>query len=88
MNYKYKLGFVGCGNMAKAIINGLLGSHFLSADEMLVSTPNINTPYNGIAFSNDNKYVLDNCEYVVIAVKPQKRRRERYYYRRSKRTKF
>lgn len=71
MNYKYKLGFVGCGNMAKAIINGLLDSHFLFADEMLVSTPNINTPYNGIAFSNDNKYVLDNCEYVVIAVKPQ-----------------
>lgn len=71
MNYKYKLGFIGCGNMAKAIINGLLDSQLLKAEDMLVSTPNINAPYREIAFTNDNQDVLSTCEYVVLAVKPQ-----------------
>lgn len=71
MNYKYKLGFIGCGNMAKAIINGLLDAKLLNKDEMFVSTPNIKEPFKGISFSNDNKTVLSECEFVVIAVKPQ-----------------
>ena len=71
MNYKYKLGFIGCGNMAKAIINGLLDSRLLKAEDMYVATPNINQPYRGITFTNDNQNVLSTCEYVVLAVKPQ-----------------
>lgn len=57
--------------MAKAIINGLLESEMLKADDILISTPNIKAKYRDIAFSNDNKDVLDKCEYVVLAVKPQ-----------------
>ncbi|MDE6275495.1 MAG: pyrroline-5-carboxylate reductase [Clostridia bacterium] len=71
MNYKYKLGFIGCGNMAKAIINGLLDSNLLKAQDMYISTPSISSPYRGIAFSNDNQDILSVCEYVVLAVKPQ-----------------
>ncbi len=71
MNYKYKVGFVGCGNMAKAIINGILDSGILKADEMLVSTPSISESYREIAFTNNNSEVLSSCEYVVLAVKPQ-----------------
>lgn len=71
MNYKYKLGFIGCGNMAKAIINGLLDSHLLEAEDMCVSTPNISQPYKGITFTNNNQDILSKCEYVVLAVKPQ-----------------
>ena len=71
MNYKYKLGFIGCGNMAKAIINGLLDSHLLKAEDMYISTPSINQPYKGINFTNDNQGVLSTCEYVVLAIKPQ-----------------
>ena len=71
MNYKYKLGFIGCGNMAKAIINGLLDSNLLKAENMFISTPSINQPYRGITYTNDNKEILSNCEYVVLAVKPQ-----------------
>lgn len=71
MNYKYKLGFIGCGNMAKAIINGLLDSDLLQAEEMLISTPSIAAPYRSITFTNDNKEVLSSCEYIVMAVKPQ-----------------
>ncbi|MDE6472473.1 MAG: pyrroline-5-carboxylate reductase [Clostridia bacterium] len=71
MNYKYKLGFIGCGNMAKAIINGLLDSHLLKAEDMYVSTPNINQPYRGITFTNNNHDIMSLCEYVVLAIKPQ-----------------
>lgn len=71
MNYKYKLGFIGCGNMAKAIIGGLLDSGLLTDKEMLVSTPHLKEKYLGIDFTNDNKKVLDECKYTVIAVKPQ-----------------
>lgn len=71
MNYKYKLGFIGCGNMAKAIINGIIDAKFLSAKDLFISTPHICENYLGISFTNNNKEILDNCEYVVIAVKPQ-----------------
>ncbi|MDE6211110.1 MAG: pyrroline-5-carboxylate reductase [Clostridia bacterium] len=71
MNYKYKLGFIGCGNMAKAIINGLFDSNLLTTKDILVSTPSISAPYRGVSFSNDNQDVVSTCEYVVLAVKPQ-----------------
>ncbi len=71
MNRKYKLGFIGCGNMAKAIINGIIQSKIISIDEMIVSTPSISAPYKGIAYTNDNSYVMSSCENVVLAVKPQ-----------------
>ena len=71
MNYKYKLGFIGCGNMAKAIINGLLDSKLLPIEDIYISTPSISAPYRGIAYTNNNQEILSNCEYVVLAVKPQ-----------------
>ncbi|MDE6869672.1 MAG: pyrroline-5-carboxylate reductase [Clostridia bacterium] len=71
MNYKYKLGFIGCGNMAKAIINGLLDSKLLATKDIFVSTPSISAPYRGVSFSNNNQDVISTCEHVVLAVKPQ-----------------
>ncbi|MBD5100100.1 MAG: pyrroline-5-carboxylate reductase [Clostridiales bacterium] len=71
MNYKYKLGFIGCGNMAKAIINGLLSSKFLSEKDMFISTPSIKEKYQGIETTNDNVEVMTSCEYLVLAIKPQ-----------------
>ncbi|MDE7191375.1 MAG: pyrroline-5-carboxylate reductase [Clostridia bacterium] len=71
MNYKYKLGFIGCGNMAKAIINGLLDSNLLTSNDIFLSTPSIKEAYRGISFTNNNQEVASSCEYVVLAVKPQ-----------------
>lgn len=71
MKYKYKLGFIGCGNMAKAIINGILDGKLLTKEDIFVSTPSISLPYRDIAFTNDNTSVMTSCEYVVLAVKPQ-----------------
>ena len=33
-----KLGFIGCGEMASAIINGLINSKFIDNSEILAST--------------------------------------------------
>ena len=33
-----KLGFIGCGNMAKAMIGGMLSSGILKGEEILVSS--------------------------------------------------
>ena len=71
MTYKYKLGFIGCGNMAKAIINGLLASKLLTEKDMLISTPSMKEKYCNIEFSNNNSDIISSCEYVVLAVKPQ-----------------
>lgn len=71
MKRSYKLGFIGCGNMAKAIINGLLESKYLSTDKILVSSPSISQPYRGIAYTNNNSEVMSSCDYVILAVKPQ-----------------
>ncbi len=57
MNYKYKLGFIGCGNMAKAIINGLLASKLLTEKDMFISTPSMKEKYCNIDFS-DRKSVV------------------------------
>ncbi|MDE6372254.1 MAG: pyrroline-5-carboxylate reductase, partial [Clostridia bacterium] len=70
-NYRYKLGFIGCGNMAKAIINGLLDSNLLKTEDIFISTPSISASYREISYTNDNQEVLSTCEYVVLAVKPQ-----------------
>lgn len=71
MKYKYKIGFIGCGNMAKAIINGLISSNFIAKDSMLLSSPSLGKDYLGISCCNDNKQVLRDCEYVFLAIKPQ-----------------
>lgn len=57
--------------MAKAIINGLLDSNLLSTKDIFVSTPSISAPYREVPFTNDNQEVASNCEYVILAIKPQ-----------------
>ena len=67
---KYKLGFIGYGNMAKAIVGGILKSGFLDKSQIAVSRQSDGCA-DGIFCTNDNSYVATNCEYLVLAVKPQ-----------------
>ena len=71
MEYKYKLGFLGAGNMAKAIASGVLSSKLLNKDQMIMSRQSENGSFEGIKITTDNNFILNNCEYVVLAVKPQ-----------------
>lgn len=71
MELKYKLGFIGAGNMAKAISDGIIKSNYLKQTDMIMSRNSSSGTYNGIEIITDNNYILQNCEYVVLAVKPQ-----------------
>ncbi|MEG1510211.1 MAG: pyrroline-5-carboxylate reductase [Clostridia bacterium] len=72
MNYKYKIGFIGAGNMANCILNGIISNNIVKNNDIILSRANIpqnNT--NNYNYITDNNYVLQNCEYVILAVKPQ-----------------
>ncbi len=72
----YKLGFIGCGNMASAIINGAVSSEFVKGEEICVfdlDTTKAHKLQNdcGIMICSTVEELAKNCEYVVLAVKPQ-----------------
>lgn len=72
----YKLGFIGCGNMATAIIGGAVTSQFLKGDEICVFDVDtgkadfLNKEY-GVNVCSAVESLAENCEFVVLAVKPQ-----------------
>lgn len=71
MEYKYKLGFIGGGNMAKAILNGILNNNVVEKFNILISDPFLKEDICGVKVVNDNSLIFENCEYVILAIKPQ-----------------
>lgn len=71
-----KLGFIGCGNMATAIIGGAVSSAFLKGDNICVFDVDaqkadfLNKEY-GVNCCSSVEELAENCEYIVLAVKPQ-----------------
>ena len=70
-----KLGFIGCGNMASAIIGGLVAKGLFDGSEMIASAPSEKSRKRaedaGIKATSDNKEVVNFADVVVLAVKPQ-----------------
>lgn len=71
-----KLGFIGCGNMAKAMIGGIIDRGLISPKDIISSDafqPSLDDAKEklGINISSDNKEVASKAEVVVLAVKPQ-----------------
>ena len=75
MKKKFKLGVIGCGFMASAIINGAINSKILTADEIIVSDVNQSSlskmAQNGVNTTMDNTVLVSNSDFVLFAVKPQ-----------------
>lgn len=76
MKKKYKLGVIGCGFMAKAILRGVVLSEFLRGKKIIVSDLNKNNLEEmgaelGVSVTDDNRYLAENCEFLLLAVKPQ-----------------
>lgn len=71
MAFKYKMGFVGGGNMAQAIIKGIINKNIAPTSQIVVSTASKQGDIFGAKIINDNDYICNNCEYVFLAVKPQ-----------------
>lgn len=71
-----KIGFVGCGNMASAIIGGILKNGIFEKEEIIVSNlteegSRRSREKLGVVTTLDNKEVVKQSEIVILAVKPQ-----------------
>ena len=71
-----KLGFIGMGNMASAILLGAVKSGFLKGEETIAYDPN-DSKLNGLnrecgmAKATSIPDVIDNSEMILLAVKPK-----------------
>ena len=71
-----KIGFIGGGNMAEAIVRGLVAGKVVPSDHVFVSDPSpdrrdLLARSFGVQTTENNRTVLDACEVLVLAVKPQ-----------------
>lgn len=69
------LGFIGCGNMASAIINGIISGNAISAEEIYVYDvfyPAIEklTSKHNVNVCESEKDIVNKCDTVILAVKP------------------
>ncbi|KAL1110028.1 hypothetical protein AAG570_014168 [Ranatra chinensis] len=72
----FKLGFIGSGNMAGALIKGIIDSKLYDPSEIAVGDPSqikLNEMLNmyGVGTYSDNDSLVRNCETIVLAIKPQ-----------------
>lgn len=72
-----KLGFIGCGNMGKAMIGGIVKSKLYQSGYIMVSNPSnaslteVKDKYKVIT-TNDNAEVAKFADILVLSVKPNK----------------
>jgi len=72
----HTIGFIGGGNMAEALIRGLVKGNHLPASHVLASGPRrerldeLHAKY-AIETMIDNKALAERCDLVVLSVKPQ-----------------
>ncbi|GCA66666.1 pyrroline-5-carboxylate reductase [Mediterraneibacter butyricigenes] len=71
-----KLGFIGTGNMAGAIMGGIISQgifkpeEIIGADQSEAGRKKVKETY-GICVTEDNKKVVEEAEIVILSVKPQ-----------------
>lgn len=70
------IGFIGLGNMAKAMINGIINEGVVAPEEIIGSAKTEETCAKvkkefGIETTTDNLKVAANADILVLAVKPQ-----------------
>lgn len=70
-----KIGFIGCGNMAQAMIKGIVVNKILNSEEIIASDaykPGLEKAKQqyGIRITENNLEVVENADVIVVAVKP------------------
>lgn len=71
-----KIGFIGAGNMAGAIIGGMVEKNIYTSTQIIASgkdadsLKNLNKKY-GIEVTGDNQEVMEKSDVVFLSVKPQ-----------------
>lgn len=71
-----KIGFIGSGNMASAIMGGIVKKGIFAPDEIIASDMSAQARQKaadglGICVTADNKEVVKEAEIVVFSIKPQ-----------------
>lgn len=72
-----KIGFIGAGNMAQAIIHGLIkagqpSNHIFCSNPSAGKLEQLQQQYSSINVSHDNTEVANNSDILLVSVKPQK----------------
>ncbi len=72
---KYKLAIIGCGNMGKAILQGVLNSDVASKDEVIVSVRTDESAAKlrdefDCEITTDNRAAAGDAAMIILAVKP------------------
>jgi pyrroline-5-carboxylate reductase len=71
----HRIGFIGAGNMAEAIVRGLLSAETIPADSIFVSDVRKERlgafSTLGVIALSDNKRVADEVDILILSVKPQ-----------------
>ncbi|AGK53518.1 pyrroline-5-carboxylate reductase [Bacillus sp. 1NLA3E] len=70
-----KIGFIGCGSMAKAMIGGIVKSGHTSPDNIYASNRSLSNLEEmkqayGIQIKEDNREVAQNCNIIFLSVTP------------------
>ena len=71
-----KTGFIGAGNMAGAIIGGLINANIVKEENLFVcdnsqaALEGIQKKFSGVNISTDNRAFLDKVDVLFLAVKP------------------
>jgi len=74
--FAYRYGFIGAGAMAEAIVSGMVQSGLCRGTDIVMSNRSaeklerMHAQY-GVAVASDNSLVMQQAEYIVLAVKPQ-----------------
>ena len=71
----YKIGFIGCGNMGRAMMAGALEKGWATAEQIVVHTHSQGTMDKlaadyGVAVSPSNRSLAASADIIVLAVKP------------------
>lgn len=71
-----KLGFIGCGNMANAIMSGIIKDGLIPACEIIGADPTVfgrerTLKENGITVTDSNIEVVKEAETLFFTIKPQ-----------------
>lgn len=76
MKKQFKLGVIGYSFFSNAIIRGVVLSDLIREKKIIVSDENEDEldklDYLGVRTTTDNKFVAENSEFVLFAVKPKK----------------
>ncbi|XP_046674687.1 pyrroline-5-carboxylate reductase 3-like [Homalodisca vitripennis] len=70
-----KVGFVGAGNMAQAIVTGMLDAEIIMPDQVIVSAPSENNfsfwEEKGVKTTTVNAEVIRASDVIILSMKPQ-----------------